>query len=119
MLTRSVWLGEHGLKELFGAPQSLFGEHDGFGLVHWVSDHPLLMEPVQRVPIEPLPRPPTVMETQEKEREHRVVDLVRIERHPRILPPLSNVRGGLRRMRTAKTMARNALLRVEGISQTS
>ena len=58
------------------------GEHDELGLVDRVADHALLVEPVQRIPIKPLPGPPVVVKGQKEERQHRVVDLVRVERHP-------------------------------------
>src|SRR3982750_781888 len=58
------------------------GEHDGFGLVDRVADQALLIEPVQRIPIKPLPGPPVVMAGQKEERQHRFVDLVHVESHP-------------------------------------
>src|SRR4051794_30797015 len=91
---QSVWFGEHGAEEFFGALQPLLGEHDGFGLVHRVADQALLVEPVQRIPIKPLPGAPVVMAGQKEERQHRVVDLVRVERHPRTLPDLRKLRWG-------------------------
>ena len=62
------------------------GEHDELGLVHRVADQALLLEPVQRIPIKPLPGPPVVMAGQKEERQHRFVDLVRVESHPPTLP---------------------------------
>src|SRR3954471_528094 len=90
--TGSVWLGEHGLEELFGALQALLGEHDRLGLVDRVADQAFLIEPVERVPIHPLPGAPVVVKRQKEERQHRIVDLVRVERHPRTLPDLRELR---------------------------
>src|SRR4051794_31629315 len=90
----SIWLGEHGLEDFFGALQALLGEHDGLGLVDRVPDHALIVEPVQRIPIKPLPGPPVVVKGQKEERQHRVVDLVRVERHPRTVPDLLELRWG-------------------------
>src|SRR3954454_10535979 len=76
------------------------GEHDELGLVHRVADQALLVEPVQRVPVKLLPGAPVLMTGQKEKRQHRVVDLVRVERHPRTVPVLFDLRRGLRRMRT-------------------
>src|SRR3954454_2585894 len=84
--------GKHGLEEFFGALQALLGEHDGLGLVDRVVDQALLVEPVERVPIKPLPGPPVVVKGQIEERQHRVVNLVRVERHPRTVPELLELR---------------------------
>ena len=70
------------------------GEHDELGLVHRVADQALLLEPVQRIPIKPLPGPPVVMAGQKEERQHRFVDLVRVERHPPTLPVSLDLRWG-------------------------
>src|SRR3954454_5542731 len=86
--------GKHGLEEFFGAAQALLGEHDGLGLVDRVVDQALLVEPVERVPIKPLPGPPVVVKGQIEERQHRVIDLVRVERHPRTVPELLELRWG-------------------------
>src|SRR4051794_41965303 len=58
------------------------GEHDELGLVHRVADQALLLEPVQRIPIKPLPGPPVVMAGQKKERPHPLVRLFPVERQP-------------------------------------
>src|SRR3954466_15759594 len=42
----------------------------------------------------PLPGPPVVVKGQIEERQHRVIDLVRVERHPRTLPDLRKLRWG-------------------------
>src|SRR3954454_20995376 len=86
--------GKHGLEEFFGAAQALLGKHDGLGLVDRVVDQALLVEPVERVPIKPLPGPPVVVKGQIEERQHRVIDLVRVERHPRTVPELLELRWG-------------------------
>src|SRR3954447_13094750 len=83
---QSVWFGEHSAEELFGAFQPLLGEHDGLGPVDRVIDQALLVEAVERIPIKPLPGAPVVVKGQKEERQHRIVDLVRVERHPPTLP---------------------------------
>src|SRR3954465_1867450 len=83
---QSVWFGEHSAEELFGALQPLLSEHDGLGPVDRVIDQALLIEAVERIPIKPLPGAPVVVKGQKEERQHRVVDLVRVERHPPTLP---------------------------------
>src|SRR4051794_8792724 len=62
--------------------------------VHRVVDQVLLVEPVQRIPIKPLPGPPVVVKGQKEERQHRFVDLVRVERHPATLPVSFGLRWG-------------------------
>src|SRR3954468_18618612 len=47
-----------------------------------------------RIPIKPLPGAPVVMAGQIEERQHRFVDLVRVERHPRTVPDLRELRWG-------------------------
>src|SRR5215217_6625929 len=90
----SVWFGEHRAEEFFGAAQALLGEHDGLGLVDRVANQALLVEPVQRIPIKPLPGPPVVVKGQKEERQHRFVNLVRVERHPPTLPVSFELRWG-------------------------
>ena len=68
------------------------GEHDELGLVHRVADQALLLEPVQRIPIKPLPGPPVVMAGQKEERQHRVVDLVRVTTPSAATKPINPVR---------------------------
>src|SRR3954451_5641121 len=85
---QSVWFGEHSAEELFGALQPLLGEHDGLGPVDRVIDQALLVEAVERIPIKPLPGAPVVVKGQKEERQHRFVDLVRVEHHPPTLPDL-------------------------------
>src|SRR6185436_11855162 len=92
--TGSIRFGEHSAEEFFGALQALLGEHDGLGLVDRVADQALLVEPVQRIPIKPLPGPPVVVKGQKEERQHRIADLVRVERHPRTVPDLLELRWG-------------------------
>src|SRR3954463_15098721 len=70
------------------------GEHDELGLVNRVADQALFVEPVERIPTKPLPGAPVVMAGQKEERQHRVVDLVRVERHPPTLPDLRKLRWG-------------------------
>src|SRR3954452_15110638 len=70
------------------------GEHDELGLVNRVADQALLLEPVQRIPIKPLPGPPVVMAGQKEERQHRFVDLVLVERHPPTVPVSFELRWG-------------------------
>src|SRR4051794_28819355 len=91
---QSVWLGEHSPEELFGALQPLLSEHDGLGLVPRVADQALLVEPVQRIPIKPLPGPPVVVKGRKEERQHRFDDLVRVERHAPTLPVSLDLRWG-------------------------
>jgi hypothetical protein len=48
------------------------------------------MEPVERVPVEALPRSLPVMERQAEQRQHGIVDLVLIDLHvPNAIPPWS------------------------------
>src|SRR3712207_3600176 len=62
------------------------GEHDALGLVNRVANQALFVAPVERVLVKPLPAPPVVMAGQKEERQHRFVDLVRVESHPPTLP---------------------------------
>src|SRR4051812_17177161 len=60
-----------------------------------------------------------VMAGQKEERQHRFVDLVRVERRPPTLPVLFDLRRGLRRMRTTaltfKAVFRLAYRQTEGL----
>jgi hypothetical protein len=74
-------LGEHRFAQRDCALQSFRREYHGFNLADRISDQPLLMQPAERVPVEPFPGTLAVVQRQREQRQHRVVDLVGIEVH--------------------------------------
>jgi hypothetical protein len=60
-------------------------EDDGFGLGAGIADQFLRVQPVQRIPIVPLPRPPAeligLVQRQVQQRQHGFVDLVFVVVH--------------------------------------
>ena len=63
-------------KEFLAPFLTLFSEHDRFGLAYRIEDHPLLVQPIHRIPVVSFPRTSVVMDCQEEKCEHHLVDFV-------------------------------------------
>lgn len=68
-------------EQLLGSLKPRLGEHHGLGCGPRVGDPPGLVQPVRRVSVEPLPRPPLGVQPEGEEGQDRVVDLGRVEFH--------------------------------------
>src|SRR5437762_13336524 len=78
--------GEHLGKEAFSLALSLLGQDDRLRLSYGIGDEALLVQPLHRVPIEPLPHATAVMQTEQEQRENRRVHALGIDLHRHRLP---------------------------------
>ena len=68
-------------EERFALFLTLFGEHDGFGFAHGIEDHSLFVEAIHGPPVMTFPCTSVVMDCQEEQREHHLVDFVLVVIH--------------------------------------
>jgi hypothetical protein len=89
-LSRVASLSEQRRNQRLGSPKPFVGEDHRLRFVDRVPNQALAMEPVERVPVEALPRSLPVMERQAEQRQDGIVDLVLIDLHaPNAMPPWS------------------------------
>ena len=60
-------------EQMGGTGQAVLGEDDGLGLATWIGDVTLLVQPVHRIPVEALPRPPSVVQTKMQQGKDSIV----------------------------------------------
>src|SRR5215218_2806006 len=100
-------------EEPLGLAQSLLGEHDRLGLADRVGDEALLVEPVHRIPVKPLPSPAAVVQAEVEQGEDRLVDPVGVDLHS-AAAPRGRQFDTLRRDYTTPDMSTNAATALTG-----
>src|SRR3954454_13019797 len=68
-------------KQPLGLAQTLLGEHDRLGLADRVGDQALLVEPIHRIPVKPLPSPAAVVQAEVEQGQDRLVDPISVDLH--------------------------------------
>jgi hypothetical protein len=61
--------------------QALVREDHGLRPADRVGNQALAMQPLERSPVEALPRPSLVVQRQSQQRQHRIIDLVVVQLH--------------------------------------
>lgn len=83
----SLGSGVELVEQRFGAAQAFLGQHHRLGFAGRISDHPLLVQAIERLPLEAFPGPVLVMQREPEKRQHRVVDLVVVDIHAGTILP--------------------------------
>ncbi len=100
----SGFFREQFLEQSLGSLQSLICQDDRFAAPGGVGDHPLLVQPIHRIPGERLPNALAIVPPEQEQCEHAVIDFVNVDCHGEAVPsswekrrprrgsPLSHVR---------------------------
>jgi hypothetical protein len=77
---------EQFLEQSLGSLQSFIRQDDRFGAPGGVGDHPLLVQPIHRIPGERLPNAVAIVPPEQEQREHAVIDSVSVDCHGDAVP---------------------------------